>query len=169
MKDAELRLVSELMKNSRRSDRELAKAIGVSQPTVSRMIKRFEKEGIIQEYTAVPNMAKLGIEIMAIVTYKLKSLSPKDDDMRMEKAREFTAKHPNLIFASSGLGSHSDRVGISVHTNYSDYAKFMQDIKEYLEPYEIAETFLINTKGEKVPRSLSFKTVVDYMRKESSE
>lgn len=30
MKDVELRLVSELMKNSRRSDRELAKTLGVS-------------------------------------------------------------------------------------------------------------------------------------------
>ena len=40
VKDAELKLISELMKNSRRSDRELAKAIGVSQPTIGRMIKK---------------------------------------------------------------------------------------------------------------------------------
>jgi DNA-binding Lrp family transcriptional regulator len=32
MKDVELKLISELMKDSRRSDRELAKAIGVSSP-----------------------------------------------------------------------------------------------------------------------------------------
>jgi DNA-binding Lrp family transcriptional regulator len=37
MKDVELRLISELMKNSRRSDKELAKVIGVSQPTVTRI------------------------------------------------------------------------------------------------------------------------------------
>jgi DNA-binding Lrp family transcriptional regulator len=45
MKDSELRLTAELMKNSRRSDRELAKALGVSQPMISRMIKKLEKEG----------------------------------------------------------------------------------------------------------------------------
>jgi len=44
MKETELKLVSELMKNSRRSDRELARAMGVSQPTVSRMIRKLEKE-----------------------------------------------------------------------------------------------------------------------------
>ena len=44
LKDVELRLVSELMKNSRRSDRELGKAIHVSQPTVSRTIKKLEKK-----------------------------------------------------------------------------------------------------------------------------
>jgi DNA-binding Lrp family transcriptional regulator len=44
VKDAELKLISELMKDSRRSDRELAKAVGVSQPTISRMIRKLEKD-----------------------------------------------------------------------------------------------------------------------------
>jgi DNA-binding Lrp family transcriptional regulator len=59
VKDIELRLIAELMKNSRRSDRELTKIIGVSQPTVSRTIKRLDKEGYIKEYTAIvtsPNL-----------------------------------------------------------------------------------------------------------------
>jgi len=50
LKDVELQLVSELMKNSRRSDRELARSLGVSQPTVSRIIKKLEGKGIIREY-----------------------------------------------------------------------------------------------------------------------
>jgi DNA-binding Lrp family transcriptional regulator len=45
LKDVELKLVAELMKNSRRSDRELGKAIGTSQPTVSRTIARLKREG----------------------------------------------------------------------------------------------------------------------------
>mgnify|MGYP006271117405 CR=1 FL=1 len=49
LKDVELRIVAELMKNSRRSDRELAKVVGVSQPTVTRTRSRLEKEGIIKE------------------------------------------------------------------------------------------------------------------------
>jgi DNA-binding Lrp family transcriptional regulator len=49
MKDIERRLISELMKNSRRSDRELAKALGTSQPTITR--GKLEREGIIKEYT----------------------------------------------------------------------------------------------------------------------
>jgi DNA-binding Lrp family transcriptional regulator len=48
IKNVKLELISERMKNSRRSDRDLAKAIGVSQPTVSRMIKKLENEGIIK-------------------------------------------------------------------------------------------------------------------------
>jgi len=47
LKDVELKFISELMKNSRRSDRELARVLGLSQPTVGRMMKKLEKEGII--------------------------------------------------------------------------------------------------------------------------
>ena len=154
------------MKNCRRSDRELARAVGISQPTVSRMINRLEKQGIIQGYTAIPNIAKLGMEIAAIVLFKVKDQLQSDTKARFEKAKEFAEKHPNLIFASSGLGSNSDRVGISIHKNFADYAKFVENLKEYLGPYEVIETFLINTKSEKVPRSFSFGTLADYIRKE---
>ena len=37
IRDVEWKLISELIKNSRKSDRALAKAIGASQPTVSRL------------------------------------------------------------------------------------------------------------------------------------
>jgi len=69
VKDIEFRLVSELVKNSRRSDRELAKALGVSQPTVSRIRVRLEKQGLI-DYSAIPNMAQLGFEIIAVTLGK---------------------------------------------------------------------------------------------------
>jgi DNA-binding Lrp family transcriptional regulator len=163
----ELKLVSELMKNSRRSDRELAKVLGVSQPTVSRMIKRFEKEEIIQGYCAIPNLAKLGMEIVAIVLLNLKHQS--DPNTRMQKAEEFVEKHPNLIFASSGIGSMSDRVAISVHKSYSDYTKFVQDLREHSELYTIVDTFLISYKSDSIPKPLSFKTLGDYITEEKPE
>jgi DNA-binding Lrp family transcriptional regulator len=60
LKKVELKVLSGLIKNSKISDRELAKTIGVSQPTVTRARTRLEKNGYIQEYTAIPNFAKLG-------------------------------------------------------------------------------------------------------------
>jgi Lrp/AsnC family leucine-responsive transcriptional regulator len=72
LKEIELRLVSELMRNSRRSDRALAKALGVSQPTISRMINKLEKTGVIREYTTIPDFGKLGYEIMGITSISVR-------------------------------------------------------------------------------------------------
>jgi len=66
MKDTELKVVVELMKNSRRSDRELVRAIGMSQPTVTRIRTGLEKRGIIKEYTMVPDYVQLGFQLMSI-------------------------------------------------------------------------------------------------------
>jgi DNA-binding Lrp family transcriptional regulator len=65
LKDLELRLICELVRNSRKSDSELAKLIGVSQPTVSRIRTKLEEEGVI-EYTGTVNLRELGFEIIAI-------------------------------------------------------------------------------------------------------
>jgi len=56
-------LLYELMKNSKRSDRELAKVVKVSQPTITRMRKNLEKKEYIREYTIVPAVEKLGFEL----------------------------------------------------------------------------------------------------------
>ena len=166
MKDTELKLVSELMKNSRRSDRELARLIGVSQPTVSRMIKNLEKEGVIQEYTMIPNMNKLGIEMIAITLAAFKP--PENPEERMRKCKEFVEKHPNLLFISSGRGTSTERAFISAHKNYSDYAKFIKEFKAEITEYQIADSFLISYKCDTILRQLSFVTLADYLRKDRS-
>lgn len=83
--DIELRLIAELMRNSRRSNRKLAKAVGVSQPTVSRIIRKLESNGLVQEYTMIPNLMKLGYEILALIFVKLnRPLS----DVEIEEAKK---------------------------------------------------------------------------------
>jgi len=155
LKDTKLKLVSELMKNSRRSDRELAKVIGVSQPTVSRTMKKLEKEEFL-EYSAIPSLAKLGYEILAVTLGKRKyEVHPKN----AQKAKDFIRRHPNMIFVASGLGSGSDRMAISIHKNYSDYAKFMNEMKSEWEGYMSMAAFLVDLKGNDVLRPLSFKHV----------
>ena len=67
-----INLLLELLKDSKRSDRELAKVLDVSQPTVSRMRSRRVKEGVIREFTVIPDFVKLGYEIMAITCVKIK-------------------------------------------------------------------------------------------------
>lgn len=106
MKSTDLKLVRELVRSSSKSDRELAKLLGVSQPTVSRNRKRLEREGFI-EYTGVPNLQKLAFGIIAMTFGNWKH--GQYPDTRTPEARDFAKRHPNLIFLSSGRGLNSDR------------------------------------------------------------
>ena len=67
----ELRLVSELMRNCRRSDKTLAEILGTSTIAVNRMIKKLEKNRYIRGYSAVPNFPKIWFSILAITFAKL--------------------------------------------------------------------------------------------------
>jgi DNA-binding Lrp family transcriptional regulator len=161
LKDVELKLIAELMKNCRRSDRELAKAIGSSQPTVSRTIKKLEKEGYL-EYAAIPNLVKLGYEIVAINIGKRDYEA--ESEVPVQKANDFIKKHPNMLFISKGQGSDGDRIEISVHRSYSDYAKFTQEAREEFGGAMTTSSFLINLKGNDIIRNLSFKQMAERLK-----
>lgn len=163
LKDIELKLISELMKNSRRSDRELAKAIGISQPTVSRVRMRLEKEGLI-DYSAVPDMAKLGFEIVAVTLGKRNY--QKHPDVNLRKAKGFAERHPNIIFGASGNGLGYDRISVSIHRNYSDYSKFMQEIQNEWAGIMDVDSFIISLKSKDIVQPLSLKHFADHLKNE---
>ena len=163
MKDIELRLISELMKNSRRSDRELSRVLGISQPTVSRMVKRFEKEGVV-EYTAIPNLVKLGYEIIAVVFGKRNY--QKHPEINLQKAENFAKEHPNIIFGAPGNGLGYDRISISIHKNYSDYDRFIKEIQDEWADIMMVDSFLIYLKNENVVRPISLKHFGDDLKRE---
>lgn len=151
MKPIELKLVCELIRNSRRSDRELALAIGVSQPTVSRMIKRLKEEGVIREYTMIPDFTRLGYEIMALT---LINVSPAANRQEGEKTAVLGLVKEGLgsiIMLEEGLGWRHTGVIISVHKSYSDYSQFIQEFKKASLTADVRqniESFLINLKDE---------------------
>src|SRR4030043_213429 len=64
LKSIDYGIISELVKNSRLSDRQLARILKTSQPTVTRRRKMLDNEGLLG-YTAIPDLKKLGFEILA--------------------------------------------------------------------------------------------------------
>lgn len=68
-----LKLLFALIKNSKRSDRDLAKILGFSQPTVTRLRKALEKEAI-EQYTIIPNLPYLDFDIIALTFSRTKEL-----------------------------------------------------------------------------------------------
>jgi len=166
MNSIELKLISELMKNSRRSDRELAKSIGKSQPTVTRIRSRLEKEGYIKEYTMLPDLSRIGFEILAITFAKLIGQPTRED---LEKARKTVREVMNkesspVILGMRGIGLDADRVIISLHEDYSAYDDFINFIKSQpLVKVNEVKSYLIslNDKDQFLP--LSFSALAGYV------
>jgi DNA-binding Lrp family transcriptional regulator len=127
MKPIDRKIVAELLKNSRRSDRELAKALGISQPTVTRRRADIEKN-FIDGYTAIPKWEKIGFEIVAFtfVKHNIKYYKPKEREEAFGKVKEWMMKQPNAIFAINGQGMEWDGVVVSFHKSYSDFTEFIR-------------------------------------------
>jgi DNA-binding Lrp family transcriptional regulator len=172
MKDIELELLSELMRNSRRSDRDLAKAMESSQPMVTRTRNRLEREGCIKEYAMVPDFHKLGFEIMAFAFVKFRSgISPEEINELREVAKMMEKENPSaILMIMGGMGLGYDGIIASFHENYSDYSKFMRDAEERarlrLSPLidiSALESFVVSLKARDSYQLLTFSTIARYL------
>jgi DNA-binding Lrp family transcriptional regulator len=166
LKQIESRLISELMKNSRRSDRELARVLGISQPTVGRMIRKLEKQGVIKEYTIIPDFAKLGYELMGITLGRYsQAVTPEQRKEAHEVALEQGERPPiALLMLEQGLGLNSDIVAITLYKNYSEYTRLMHYARKYsFVDTAHLETFLINLNAQEHYRSLTLSVLAQYM------
>jgi DNA-binding Lrp family transcriptional regulator len=170
VREIEWKLLSELMKNSRRSDRELAKAIGSSQPTVSRIRKKLEEQGYIREYTMIPDFNKLGFGIMALTFSHFGPALSKERGEEVKKiyqekmkeeheAKEIARRQIMMQVEGKGLGYSG--VTISFHKDYASSVEFMNlaeqnphvelknlDKKSAILEIDRIESFLINLKDE---------------------
>ena len=166
MKDIELRLVSELMKNSCRSDRELAQALQVSQPTVSRTRKKLEKEGYISEYTAIPNFNKIGYHIFALTFFSWKhGLNVEEKEEARKLALE---KSPhvadNVVLIERGIGFEHDSFMASFHKDYASYTELLKEARAnpYMDTHKL-QSFLVDLDDKVHYRYLTFSTLAKHM------
>jgi DNA-binding Lrp family transcriptional regulator len=158
MKKKMFKLLLELMKDSKRSDRELAKFLGISQPTVSRMRSRLVKEGVIQEFTVIPDFVKMGYELMAITCTKTK-MKPG----LIEKAVKSLMAKPNVIFSARAEGMGKNGIMVSMHKDYTDFSNFLaRHLAEWNAEIEDYDTILISLKGRIVkPFALKYLAEVE--------
>jgi DNA-binding Lrp family transcriptional regulator len=140
-KENMIKLLYEMMKNSKRSDRELAKIIGVSQPTITRMRQRLEKTGYIQDYTIIPDLEKLEFEIAAFTFV--------DKNGPDEKADKWIESNPKIVFAATGDGLNGKNSAvISLHKDYTDYSKFISDLRSKVGAnIKDIDSFLVAMRG----------------------
>jgi len=148
LKPIDYKLLFELMKDSHRSDRQIAKALGVSQPTVTRRRGLLEKN-YIEGYTIIPKFGQIGYEIAALtfLKSKLEHLGAEEKEKALQKMRDWYMKQPNVIMVQEGWGMGWDTVCISLHANYTDYVTFVRNQdSELCDLIADSQTFTLDLK-----------------------
>lgn len=152
------KILFELIKNSRRSDRQLAKVLKTSQPTVTRRRAKLEKY-FLDGYTAIPKWKKIGYELVAFtfVKTKVRLMTPEKRKVAVQKANEWFMKQPNVAFAAEGQGMGWSGMCISFHKSYSDYAEFIRKHDSELSDFLIeSQTFIVDIKPGVIVKPFHF-------------
>ena len=171
MEDTELRLFSELMKNSRRSDRELSRALGISQPTVSRMIKKLEKDLVIREYTIIPDFSELGYCLIALTLAKVKEEFRRPevvDEARRRFVESFNNEAFEVVLEKKGIGMGYDGIIVSFHRSYSEYADFKKSVKKmpFIDVNRL-DSFVLDLNDKVHHRYLTFSYLAKHLLQSS--
>jgi DNA-binding Lrp family transcriptional regulator len=161
-------LFGELLKDSSRSDRDLGRVLGVSQPTVSRLKKLLVEMGFIRAFTVMPNFFELGYELMALTFVRMKSIlgSAEEHQKGYEMGKRWMDGQPNVVFASYCRGMGVDAFMISLHKSYSEFDRFMLKHNEELG-YRLKDVknVLVSLDEDQIVKDLDFRCLVETPKK----
>ncbi|MGQ9507179.1 MAG: Lrp/AsnC family transcriptional regulator [Candidatus Bathycorpusculaceae bacterium] len=164
MKEVQRKTLLELVTNCKKSDRELAKVLNISQPTVTRVRTWLEKNNFIREYAAIPEFSKIGLELVAFTFFKIRVGATKETIEEIRKRAEaFIKNHPNIILALRGEGIGCDGILVSLHKNFATFTQFMRQLKTETANTEIVGNFLASLTDTDQYRSLTFKHLKEYL------
>jgi DNA-binding Lrp family transcriptional regulator len=164
LKELDYKILYALMKNAKKSDREIAKTLGISQPTVSRRRAFLEKE-VIEGYTVIPKWEKLGYRIFAMTFVKIKPVVGTKEEYADSRKRgtEWLMSQPYIVMSGGCRGMGVDAFNLSFHKSYSDYDDFMRNLRlEMGDLIENVKSVLVNLGGKELlkPPHLKYLTQV---------
>ncbi len=121
------KLLAELLINSNRSNREIAKAIGVSAATVINHVQRLESAGVITDYSVIVDFERLGFELTVIMTVTV-------GRGKLLETQEEIAKLP-YVCAVYDVTGQVDSIVIAKFRNRRELSEFPKDLlaMEYVE------------------------------------
>ncbi|HKZ93559.1 MAG TPA: winged helix-turn-helix transcriptional regulator [Candidatus Bathyarchaeia archaeon] len=163
MNELDHKIFCELLKNSRVSDRQMARNLGTSQPTITRRRSNVEKK-LIEGYTVIPKWQEIGYEIVVFTFIKGDRgvRKPVVFDETLRKVRDWFSKEPNVIFAATGEGLGFDGVMVSFHKCYSDYADFKKKHDKELSNFSAeSQSFIVDINSPIALKPFHLKYLTD--------
>src|SRR5438067_834664 len=127
MKNREKLVLSELVKNGRYPDRQMAQHFNMSQPTVTRIRQNLEKRKFITGYSTNVDLKKIGISIVVMTIFKLRDYSQWGKFNNGVKTALMANKEIVTVALGEGFGGKNGLL-ISAHENFLDYEKMLHEI-----------------------------------------
>ncbi len=118
--DIDKKLLKELLIDSKRSFRELAKSIGVSAATVINHVQRLESGGVIQDYTVRLDHERLGYELTVVTEIIVSKGKLLETDAEI-------AKIPNVC-AVYDITGQTDAMVVAKFKSRSDLSDFTKKL-----------------------------------------
>ena len=136
----DMKILKNLMVNSRLSSRQLALNLGMSTVTVLSRIKKLEKEKIIKGYTAIIDHEKLGYGLTAIIEI----IAKKNKIIDME---EELAKMDNVCGVYDITGN-ADTIVIAKFKERNELSKFVKGLSAISDVENTITHIVLNTAKE---------------------
>jgi Lrp/AsnC family transcriptional regulator, leucine-responsive regulatory protein len=142
----EKQVLSELLKDCKITDQEIARRLKTSRPTIFKIRERLETKGIIKRYVPLIDFEKLNLTLQSVILYRWKDYSKTEE---LEKTVKFIRSLPEVILfiKGEGMGSKTDLI-IAIHEDIKDYEIFIRKVKyEWKDNVENVEVFLSSIDG----------------------
>ena len=130
-------------------------------------MERIKKQGLIREFTVIPDFQKLGYELVTFTLVKMKSGLNADE---LEKARQISLRDinekspPEIVLFERGLGGGYAGIIVSFHHNFTEYAKLKEMMKKYpFLDHGAILSFLLDLNDSVHYRYFTFSTLARHL------
>ncbi|WP_456368462.1 Lrp/AsnC family transcriptional regulator [Geoglobus sp.] len=130
----DLKILSELQEDARKSLREIAEKLGVTEATIYNRINKLKKLGVIERFIPVINYSKLGYDLIAVIGITAKG-------GKVVEVERLLAQMPNVTAVYDVTGEF-DVIAVSKFRDRDSLNEFVKNIGK-LEFVEKTYTMLV--------------------------
>lgn len=144
------KILSELQRNGRMSNVELAQAVGLSESPCLRRVRALEENGVIDGYSARIEQRKVGLQVTAFVQVQLE----KHDDEKVRAFLDRVALEESIVECHAMSGAYDHLLKVVAHSmdHFAEIA--MRGILQFPGVKDIESSFALQTIKQDAPLPL---------------
>ena len=164
LKKREKEVFINLLANARMPDKHIAKLLETTQPTVTRVRQKLERNGYIKGYRPVVDLQKVGMNFVGITLFRISDFSKTEEIKRIVVPE--LRKMPEIVLVAEGEGMGKTSLIVSLHKDFREFEEMMILIrKRFGKHMENIEQFIFSTN--RIYKDLSVEgAIINFLKSE---